>query len=59
LPELDRRSLPPRPACSLGTISLLFLPALGWVAFNILGPLTNQLSRMSEMNEEDKPKKRR
>jgi hypothetical protein len=29
------------------------------VAFNILGPLTNQLSRMSEMNEEDKPKKRR
>jgi hypothetical protein len=46
----------------LGTISLLFLPALGWVAFNMLGPLTNQLNRMSEMASEDaKPagKKRR
>ena len=36
----------------LGTISLLFLPALGWVAFNMLQPLTNQLGRMSEMNDE-------
>ncbi len=34
----------------LGTISLLFLPALGWVAFNMLSPLNNQLARMSEMN---------
>jgi hypothetical protein len=52
----------PPPPRSLGTISLLFLPALGWVAFNILGPLTNQLSRMNEMASEDtKPagKKRR
>ena len=32
-----------------GTISLLFLPALGWVAFNMLQPLNNQLARMSEM----------
>jgi photosystem II PsbY protein len=43
----------------LGTISLLFLPALGWVAFNILGPLTNQLNRMTELNSEGVPKKRR
>ena len=40
----------------LGTISLLFLPAIGWVAFNILGPLTNQLNRMSELNSESAPK---
>jgi photosystem II PsbY protein len=33
-----------------GTISLLFLPALGWVAFNMLSPLNNQLARMAEMN---------
>ena len=33
----------------LGTISLLFLPALGWVAFNMLQPLNNQLNRMNEM----------
>jgi hypothetical protein len=44
----------------LGTISLLFLPAIGWVAFNILGPLNNQLNRMSELNSEGAaPKKRR
>ncbi|GBF94409.1 hypothetical protein Rsub_07223 [Raphidocelis subcapitata] len=41
----------------LGIIALLFLPAIGWVAFNILGPLTNQLSRMSEMNSEAPPSK--
>jgi len=33
----------------LGTISLLFVPALGWVAFNILQPLFNQLDRMNEL----------
>ena len=36
----------------LATISLLFLPAIGWVAFNILQPFLNQLGRMSEMNED-------
>ncbi|KAL4428141.1 hypothetical protein ABPG75_002230 [Micractinium tetrahymenae] len=29
-----------------GTIALLALPVLGWVGFNILGPLQNQLSAM-------------
>jgi photosystem II PsbY protein len=58
----DHRPGPLLPPRSLGTIALLFLPALGWVAFNMLGPLTNQLNRMSEMASEDaKPagKKRR
>jgi photosystem II PsbY protein len=36
--------------CRLATISLLFLPALGWVAFNMLQPAFNQLNRMSEKN---------
>ena len=36
----------------LGTISLLFLPALGWVAFNILQPAFNQLNRMNEIKGE-------
>jgi photosystem II PsbY protein len=36
----------------LATISLLFLPAVGWVAFNILQPAFNQLNRMSEKNAE-------
>ncbi|KIY97984.1 photosystem II PsbY protein [Monoraphidium neglectum] len=40
----------------IGIIALLFLPAVGWVAFNILGPLTNQLSRMSEANAAPAPK---
>ncbi|KAI8466756.1 MAG: hypothetical protein J3K34DRAFT_432715 [Monoraphidium minutum] len=40
----------------LGTIALLFVPAIGWVAFNMLSPLTNQLSRMSEMAGEPAPK---
>jgi len=35
----------------LSTISLLFLPAIGWVAFNILQPAFNQLNRMNEMKE--------
>ena len=32
----------------LGIILSLFLPALGWVAFNMLGPVLNQLNAMSE-----------
>jgi hypothetical protein len=39
-------------ACRLGTISLLFLPALAWVGFNMLQPATNQLNRMNEIREE-------
>ena len=38
-------------ACRLGTISLLFLPALAWVGFNMLQPATNQLNRMNEIKE--------
>lgn len=34
----------------LAIISTLFVPALGWVAFNILGPLGNQLAKMQEEN---------
>jgi photosystem II PsbY protein len=34
-----------------GTIALLAVPVLGWVGFNILGPLQNQLNAMSD----DKP----
>jgi photosystem II PsbY protein len=37
-----------------GTISLLFIPALGWVAFNIFQPLLNQLGRQAEIAEEAK-----
>jgi hypothetical protein len=29
----------------VGTIALLFLPALGWVGFNMLTPLQNQVNR--------------
>jgi photosystem II PsbY protein len=36
----------------LSTISLLFLPALGWVAFNIVQPALNQLNRQNEIREE-------
>jgi photosystem II PsbY protein len=36
----------------LGTLSLLFLPALGWVAFNIAQPAFNQLNRMDELKTE-------
>lgn len=36
----------------LSTIAFLFLPALGWVGYNMLQPTTNQLSRMSELKEE-------
>jgi photosystem II PsbY protein len=38
--------------CRLGTISLLFLPAIGWVAFNMAQPFFNQLNRMNEIKEE-------
>jgi hypothetical protein len=38
-------------SCRLGTISLLFLPALGWVAFNIVQPALNQLNRQNEIRE--------
>ena len=40
--------------CRLGTISLLFIPAIGWVGFNILQPLFNQLNRMGELAEDAK-----
>ena len=33
-----------------GVVALLFLPVLGWVAFNIGGPALNQLSEMSRQN---------
>ena len=33
-----------------GVVALLFLPVLGWVAFNIGGPALNQLSEMSKNN---------
>jgi photosystem II PsbY protein len=38
-----------------GTISLLFVPVLGWVGFNILGPVLKQLENMS--GEPAAPKK--
>jgi photosystem II PsbY protein len=38
----------------IGTIALLFIPALGWVAFNIVPPLFNQLNRMGELAEDAK-----
>jgi hypothetical protein len=38
-----------------GIIALLFLPALGWVGFNILQPFLNQLDAMS--GEKAAPKK--
>ena len=34
----------------IATIALLFVPALGWVGFNMLQPLLNQLERMNESN---------
>ncbi len=36
----------------LSTISLLFLPALGWVAFNMASPFFNQMNRMTELKGE-------
>ncbi|WIA23898.1 hypothetical protein OEZ85_013547 [Tetradesmus obliquus] len=35
----------------LSTISLLFLPMLAWVGFNMLQPATNQLNRMNALKE--------
>jgi hypothetical protein len=40
--------------CRIGVLSLLFIPALGWVAFNILQPALNQLNRMSEIKDDAK-----
>ncbi len=39
-----------------GTIALLFVPALGWVGFNILQPAFNQLNRMGELSGSPAPK---
>jgi photosystem II PsbY protein len=41
-------------SCRIGVLSLLFIPALGWVAFNILQPALNQLNRMSEIKDDAK-----
>lgn len=35
-------------------LALLFIPALGWVAFNILQPALNQLNRQNEIKEDAK-----
>lgn len=40
--------------CRLSVLALLFIPALGWVAFNILQPAFSQLNRMSELKDEAK-----
>ena len=37
-------------------LATLFVPAIGWVAFNILGPLFNQLDRMSDKLDAPAPK---
>ena len=42
-----------------GTIALLAVPVLGWVLFNILGPLQNQLNAMSEEKPAAKGGKRK
>jgi len=39
----------------VAVLATLFLPALGWVGFNILGPLTNQIDRMSDMKDDAAP----
>ena len=31
-------------------LTVIFVPALGWVAFNILGPALNQLANMATQN---------
>ncbi len=51
--------LSPPLLCRLSTLALLFVPAIGWVGFNILGPLFNQLNRMGEMNDEAPTKSKR
>jgi hypothetical protein len=56
-------NLPPHhrlpPSRSFGTISLLFIPALAWVGFNMLGPLNNQLNRMNELASDSAPRGKR
>jgi photosystem II PsbY protein len=49
----------PAPSRSFGTISLLFIPALAWVGFNMLGPLNNQLNRMNELASDSAPRGKR
>ncbi|KAG1661186.1 hypothetical protein FOA52_005992 [Chlamydomonas sp. UWO 241] len=39
----------------VAVLATLFVPALGWVGFNILGGLNNQLGRMSDMKDDAKP----
>lgn len=41
-----------------GVVALLFIPVLGWVAFNIGGPALNQLSEMSKNSLEGGDKKK-
>lgn len=31
-------------------LAVVFVPAVGWVAFNILGPALNQLANMASQN---------
>ena len=38
-------------------LGVIFVPALGWVAFNILGPALNQYANMGDLNKKGKGKK--
>lgn len=40
----------------LGVIGLLFLPVLGWVAFNIAQPALNQIAKQAEFASDGSPK---
>ena len=40
-------------------LGVIFVPAVGWVAFNILGPALNQLANMSSKNNPSKGGRRR
>lgn len=40
-----------------GVILLLFIPVVGWVLFNILGPAQNQLDTMTAQNKGRAPPK--
>ena len=40
-------------------LGVIFVPALGWVAFNILGPALNQYANMGDANVKDKKKGRK
>jgi len=39
----------------LGLLATLFVPALGWVAFNILSPALNQLDKMTDFKDSANP----